>query len=167
MLLAWGVLAKASSSSSERAPSDSSSAFWLVKNWCAEPTRIRSTWASRRLRSPDNRADHVTRAHRHVALRETPFKTKADQPHGEGEETNRHGNNDALCVLSPSRLVMIPANRQGYASSRARRLQLPERRLQRCRRRVHRRHGCRARRVPPFSTYMLSCHLIVSVFYSK
>ena len=31
---------KASSSSSDRAPSDSSSAFRLVKNWCAEPTRI-------------------------------------------------------------------------------------------------------------------------------
>ena len=41
----------------------------------------------------------------HVALGETPFKIKADQRHGEGEETNRHGNNDALHVLSPRRLA--------------------------------------------------------------
>ena len=38
---------------------------------------------------------------------------KADQPHGEGEETNRHGNNDALHVLSPGRLATAPADRQG------------------------------------------------------
>ena len=92
---------KASSSASDRAPSDSSSAFWLVKNWCAEPTRIPSTRANRRLRRPHSRADHVTRAHQLVALGETPLKMKA-HPHAEGEETDRHGNNDVLHVLAQS-----------------------------------------------------------------
>jgi hypothetical protein len=56
-----------------------------------------------------DRADHVTRAHRHVALGKTPLEIKPDQPHGEGEETDSHGNNDALHALSPARLATVPA----------------------------------------------------------
>ena len=70
------------------------------ENWWASPTRIPSTRASRRLRSPmiapimSREPIDMWRSGR------WPLEIKADQPHGEGEETDRHGNNDALHALS-------------------------------------------------------------------
>ena len=57
---------------------------------------------------PYDRADHVTRARRQLALGQMPLEIKSHQPHGEGEETNRRGNNDALHALSPRRPAFQP-----------------------------------------------------------